>query len=178
MKILYRLDVLNEHIGRLVSWLIWIGAAILVYEVVMRYAMNSPTSWAHGYTQRIFGSYFILLGTFTLLRRGHVRIDLFLRAEGTRTRAVQDIFNYGMLLIWMLALAYEGWAFLQESILWEEVDESGLGHPLWPPKLMLFLGASLMAVQAVVEIIHSALVLLRLDAGVQRSISENEGVQT
>lgn len=153
MQILYRVDVLNEYIGRLVSWLIWIGAAILVYEVVMRYAVNSPTSWAHGYTQRIFGSYFILLGTFTLLRRGHVRIDLFLRAEGTRTRAVQDIFNYGMLLIWMLALAYEGWGFLRESILWAEVDESGLGHPLWPPKLMLFVGG------------HCQLICTHLNAG-------------
>lgn len=148
-------DWINDRIGRAVSFLIWVGAAVLVWEVVSRYIFDAPTIWAHGYTQRIFGCYFILIGAFTLLRGSHVRIDIFLPEKGCRRRAALDLLNYLMLLIWGAALTYEGWAFFQEALLWNEMDDSALGHPLWPIKLCLMLGAALISLQAVAEIIRS-----------------------
>jgi len=155
--ILSSIDRLNDTVGKMVSFLVWIGAAILVWEVVSRYAFGAPTIWAHGYTQRVFGSYFIMLGAFTLVRGGHVRIDIFLANRGTRRRAVLDVLNYSMLLIWGAALTYEAWYFLQESLLWGEVDDSALGHPLWPIKLCLLLGSGLITLQAIAEIIRAAI---------------------
>lgn len=160
MAILRLIDRLNEGIGRIVSFLVWIGAAVLVWEVVARYVFGAPTVWAHGYTQRIFGSYFILLGAFTLLRGGHVRIDILLATQGTRKRAALDMLNYVMLLIWGLALTWEAWNFLQEALLWNEIDDSALGHPLWPIKLCLVIGAALISLQAVVELVRSLVALI------------------
>ena len=48
------IDRLNGFLGRLVSYAIWIGMAVVVCEVVMRYVFNAPTVWAQGYAQRIF----------------------------------------------------------------------------------------------------------------------------
>ena len=160
MAFLVWIDRINEGIGRAVSFLVWIGAAVLVWEVVSRYAFGAPTVWAHGYTQRIFGSYFILLGAFTLVRGDHVRIDLFLAAPGTRKRAALDLLNYALLLIWGLALTYEGWNFFQEALLWDEVDDSALGHPLWPIKLCLVVGAALISVQAIAETLRAVIGLV------------------
>lgn len=149
------IDRVNDRIGKIVSFLIWVGAAVLVWEVVSRYVFNAPTIWAHGYTQRIFGSYFILIGAFALLRGSHVRIDIFLPAKGGRRRAALDLLNYLMLLIWGSALTYEGWAFFQDALLWNQKDDSALGHSIWPIKLCLVIGAGLISVQAVAEIIRS-----------------------
>ncbi|MBW5802092.1 TRAP transporter small permease subunit, partial [Halomonas elongata] len=33
--------------GRLAAWLVFVAMAISVYEVIMRYAFASPTSWVH-----------------------------------------------------------------------------------------------------------------------------------
>jgi len=153
-------DRINDWIGRMVSFLVLVGAAILVWEVVSRYIFDAPTMWAHGYTQRVFSSYFILVGAFALLRGSHVRVDLFLPAEGSRKRAALDLLNYIMLLIWGAALTYEGWAFFQEALLWNEVDDSALGHPLWPIKLCLVVGAGLISIQAATEIIRAAIGLI------------------
>ena len=62
-----------------------------------------------------------------------------------------------MLLIWAAALSYEGWTFFLESWIWNERDENALAHPLWPPKLALFLGSVLIATQGLVELIYALL---------------------
>lgn len=160
MTALLWIDWINDRIGRGVSFLVWIGAVVLVWEVISRYVFGAPTIWAHGYTQRIFGSYFILIGAFAMLRGAHVRIDIFLPTKGGRKRAALDLLNYLMLLIWGLALAYEGWAFFQEALLWDEVDDGALGHPLWPIKLCLVIGAAMISTQAFAEIIRTIITLI------------------
>lgn len=155
MKYLVWIDRLNLLVGRLVSYAVWVGAAVLVFEVVSRYAFDSPTIWAHGYTQRIFACYFILIGAYTLLKDGHVRVDIFLVNRGPRSRALLDALNYGFLLIWCSALTYEGWNFFQEALLWNEKDDSALAHPLWPVKLCLVVAAGLITLQALAGLLRS-----------------------
>ncbi|MFU8899171.1 MAG: TRAP transporter small permease subunit, partial [Roseinatronobacter sp.] len=80
MILLKGIDKLNAAIGKAISLLILVGIVVLCYEVVARYIFGQPTLWAHGYTQRIFGSYFVLVGAYTLLRKDHVRVDILLNA--------------------------------------------------------------------------------------------------
>ncbi len=149
------IDRLNGALGRAVSYAIWIGMVVVVYEVVMRYAFNVPTVWAQGYAQRIFAAYFILIGAYTLIQRGHVRIDLFLGEPSTRRRALLDIINYTVLLIWMAALVWEGWQYFMDAWRFGERDDGALGHPMWPVKLSLFVGVVLMALQGVAELMRA-----------------------
>ena len=65
-KVLAAIDKASEISGKLVSYLVWIGALMLAWEVIGRYSFQAPTAWAHGYSQRIFGSYFVMVGAFTL----------------------------------------------------------------------------------------------------------------
>ena len=56
------IESFNLAIGKLCSFAVFIGMAIVIYEVIARYAFNAPSVWAPGYTQRIFAGYFILIG--------------------------------------------------------------------------------------------------------------------
>jgi len=151
---------LNSFLGKLVSYAIWIGMAVVVYEVVMRYVFNAPTVWAQGYAQRIFAGYFILIGAYTLIQRGHVRVDLFLTNRSARGRAFLDIINYSVLLIWTAALTYEGLFFLQDAWKWSERDDGALGHPMWPVKLALLVGVAMMSLQGLAELLRAIATLL------------------
>lgn len=155
MKALVWIDRLNLLIGKVVSVAVWVGAAVLVWEVVSRYVFDHPTIWAHGYTQRIFACYFILIGAYTLLKDGHVRVDIFLVNRGPRGRALLDALNYTFLLIWCGAMTYEGWNFFQEALLWNEKDDSALAHPLWPVKLCLVIASGLVSLQAFAGLVRS-----------------------
>lgn len=159
------IDRLNATVGRMVSYAIWIGMVIVVYEVVMRYAFNAPTVWVQGYAQRLFAAYFILIGAYTLIQRGHVRVDLLLNGRSKRWTAFLDLINYAVLLLWTAALAYEGWFYFHDAWRFGERDESALGHPMWPVKLALLVGVVMMAMQGLAELIRAAVRLVRPGAG-------------
>ncbi len=168
MGLLAWIDRINIWFGKAISYLIWIGIGIIVLEVVLRYVFNAPTVWGPGYTQRIFGSYFILIGAYTLIRGGHVRVDLLLNTRSPRWNAFLDLLNYVVLVIWAAALTYEGWYYFEEAWRFSEVDDSALRHPMWPVKLALFVGVTLITLQGIVEIIRSSVLVVRPDVDVKR----------
>jgi TRAP-type mannitol/chloroaromatic compound transport system permease small subunit len=153
--VLKAIESITNWSGKIVSYLVWIGAIMLSWEVVARYWFNAPTVWAHGYSQRLFGTYFILIGAFTLLRGGHVRVDLITSRFSLRTRKLFDLLNYGFLILWAVVLIREGWLFFLDSWSMREVDEMVLAHPVYPFKFMILLGSVLILLQGVVSVIKT-----------------------
>lgn len=154
-------DRISEWSGKIVSFVIYIGILMLVFEVVARYFFDSPTIWAHGYSQRLFGSYFILVGAFTLLKDAHVRVDIIYQRFSLRVRAMLDIFNYALLILWTSVLVKEGITFFLNS--WEirEVDEMALAHPVYPVKFLLVVGVALILLQGITKIMMSCITLVK-----------------
>ena len=148
-KVLHLINSVSEYSGKIVSFLVWAGALVLAYEVVARYLFNSPTVWVHGYSQRIFATYFILIGAFTLLKGGHVRVDILtLMFSSYRVRKAFDLINYAFLIFWGGFLVKEGWRLFLTSWKIKEIDEMVLGHPIYPFKFILVVGALLITLQA------------------------------
>lgn len=169
MILLNLIDRINIAIGKGVSYLIWAGIVVLCYEVVARYVFGQPTLWAHGYTQRIFGAYFVLVGAYTLIKRDHVRVDILLNTRSPRVNAGLDLLNYAFLILWGVILTREGWLFFDDAWSFNERDDSALGHPMWPIKLALFLGAGLITLQGIAEAVRSLVLLINPHADVKRS---------
>ena len=140
-KILRIIDSISEWSGKICSFLVYAGIIMLVFEVVARYFFDSPTVWAHGYSQRLFGSYFVLVGAYTLLQNGHVRIDIIYQRFSLRKRAFFDLINYLMLLIWSFVLIKEGSSFFASSWAIREADEMVLAHPIYPVNFFSSLGS-------------------------------------
>ena len=155
MRLLHWIDQASTLVGKTASYAIWIGMVFVCYEVVMRYVFSSPTVWVQGYMQRLFGAYFILVGAYTLVQRGHVRVDLILVNASPRRTALLDMLNYAALLIWMVALSFEAWLFLVDSWRFNERDETALGYSLWPIKLALLIGVVLMGLQGLAELVRA-----------------------
>ncbi len=154
-QFLRTIDRISDWAGILSSYLVFIGIFILSFEVVARYFFDAPTVWAHGYSQRIFGSYFVLVGAYTLLNNGHVRVDIIYQQFSLRKRAFLDFVNYSLLLIWSFVLIKEGWMFFMSSFLIREADEMVLAHPVYPVKFLLFIGAGLITLQGINRLIVS-----------------------
>lgn len=160
-KFLMITNSLSEWSGKIFSFLIYFGIAVLLFEVISRYCFNSPTVWAHGYCQRIFGSYFILIGAYTLLQNGHVRVDVLYRRFSLRKRAFLDVINYVLLLVWSCVLVEEGIRFFATSWAIRETDEMVLAHPIYPVKFLLVVGAVLITLQGLNQLFLSVHVLVK-----------------
>jgi len=148
-RFLTTVDEISEWSGRISSYLVWVGIIMLSWEVIARYCFNAPTVWAHGYSQRIFGSYFVLVGAYTLLHNGHVRVDVVYNQFSFRGKKVLDLVNYGFLLLWSSVMIIEGWTFFLSSLEVGECDEMVLAHPVYPVKFVLLVGFVLIALQAI-----------------------------
>lgn len=171
-KIFQAFDSFSEKFGKVVSFIVWIGAIILFIEVFLRYFFNAPTVWAHGYTQRFFGSYFVLIGAFTLVNKGHVRVDVIINRFPFRARKLMDMLNMGMLLVWCFVLTYEGWAFFINSWKVREVDQSALAHPVYPVKFILVIGVVMMGLQGLSHLCQDFLDFIEGEPAKDKSLSE------
>ena len=160
-KFLRIINSISDWSGRIVSYFVYFGIVMLVFEVIARYFFGSPTVWAHGYSQRLFGSYFILVGAYTLLKGGHVRVDILYQRFSFRKRAFLDIINFSLLLIWSSVLVKEGISFFINSWTVRETDEMVLAHPVYPVKFLLVVGAILITLQGLNQLIVSVIELFR-----------------
>ena len=147
------IEGISEYSGKAASWIVYMGIFMLSLEVVSRYFFNSPTVWAHGYTQRLFGSYFILIGAFTFIHQGHVRIDIIQGRCTGRGKTAFDIVNCLFLIVWSGVLIPTSWGFFLKSYRVREVDEMVLAHPIYWVKFLLFMGMLLIFLQGVSELI-------------------------
>ena len=107
------IDRLNEAVGRVVSIVAVIFAAIIIYDVFMRYAMNAPTRWAFDVTKQLYGFYFVMLGGYALRHQAHVRVDLVTeRLRPVTRRWVEVVPLDGQVVVADLLWEVDRWIFV------------------------------------------------------------------
>lgn len=152
-KFIYGVDQLSRTIGHVFSWCVVVLIAGTVYEVLMRYALNDPTSWAFDFSYICYGALFFMAGAYTLSRGGHVRCDVFYRLLSVRRQAMVDLvlyvfFYFPGILALVVYGAIDGYDSMHLS---ESSINSPAGVPIWPMKMLVPFGATLLALQGLAE---------------------------
>lgn len=157
-----RLDHYVNAAGKAVSWLVFAAAAISVYEVIMRYAFNSPTSWVHETVVFLIACIFALGGPVALARDKHIRVRLIYDAVSPRARRYLDILNDVITFVFTIAMSYAAyimfWRASHSPLGGWQLERSGTSwNPPFPAliKGVILLSVAVMMVQAVLHIIHS-----------------------
>jgi TRAP-type mannitol/chloroaromatic compound transport system permease small subunit len=155
-RLILAIDQLSKTVGHAFAWCIVILTLGTTYEVVVRYALNNPTSWAFDFSYLMYGAVFYMAGAYTLSRGGHVRADMFYRLWRPRTQAVVELVLYVIFFFpGILALVYAGWLYGYDSARIFEVSvNSPAGIPIWPLKMMIPFGAGLIALQGFAEVLR------------------------
>lgn len=133
---------------------------IVSYEVVMRYIFNHPTIWALEVNQSLLCIYAALAGGYTLLRRGHVNVEIVYSRFGMRTRMVIDILTSFLFFGFIIVLLWQTWDMAFDSMMLGERSESLLGLPLYPAKISIVIGVLLILLQGLVNSIRSVIALI------------------
>ena len=155
-RFIYGVDQLSKTIGHAFAWCIVILTLGTSYEVFVRYALNNPTSWAFDFSYTMYGAMFFMAGAYTLSRGAHVRADMFYRLWRPRTQAAIELTLYILFFFpGILALVISGWSYGFDSMSIREVSvNSPAGVPIWPLKMLIPLGAGLLALQGVAEVLR------------------------
>ena len=155
-RFIYGVDQLSKSIGHAFAWCIVILTLGTCYEVFVRYVLNAPTSWAFDMSYTLYGGLFFMAGAYTLSRGGHVRADMFYRLWRPRTQASVELVLYILFFFpGITALVYSGWGYGFDSMKILEVSvNSPAGVPIWPLKMLIPVGASLLTLQGVAEVLR------------------------
>jgi len=159
------IDSLSLWSGKMVAWLVIPNVLALVYEVIARYILKSPTIWSYEVTYFFYGTHFLLGAAYTLLIKAHIRIDVIYMHLPPRGKAIVDIIGYLTLFFpVMIVLIYAGAEFTIQS--WEMGEKSGLSpwRPhLYPYKAVLLVSFICLFLQGISEFLRSITILLRGD---------------
>jgi len=153
--LLRAVDRLNQFLGLSVSHFYLVCACITAYEVIMRYFFNAPTLWGFEVVMVVCASAWVLSGPYVTMRRAHIAITVLYQYTSGRTRWWLDLFILLVTLIAMLMLCYAVWGAMYAAV--STVERSGSSFNSPEPmvlKTLLFAGASLYALQTVVNLIR------------------------
>lgn len=149
------IDAASTATGWLGGWLIVPMTLAVSYEVAARYAFNAPTVWAYDLTYMLYGAQFMLAASYTLLKGGHIRTDVFYERWSSATRARIDAVSYvffffpGMLFV-LYAGGVEAWSSWQIG---ERSDWTPWRPILYPLKAVIPLTALLLVLQGFSELV-------------------------
>jgi TRAP-type mannitol/chloroaromatic compound transport system permease small subunit len=86
-KLCKSIDSINEMVGRVAAWATAVVVLVVFVDVVMRYLFNTSYVFTQEMEWHLFGFIFLMGAGATLLKDGHVRVDIFYQRYGHRGRA-------------------------------------------------------------------------------------------
>lgn len=148
------INKLNERVGVMTSYLVLPLVLVVVWEVVMRYVFNAPTSWGFEATTFIYGVHFALGFSYAHLHNGHVSIDVFESKLPHKPRTILRLLtnliiflpSVGMLTFASVIYAADSWQN------WERASTSW-GPPIYPFKTLMAIGFLLLFLQGAAKLI-------------------------
>jgi TRAP-type mannitol/chloroaromatic compound transport system permease small subunit len=157
LKAIRALDAVSAWSGKVVQWIVIPLMLALGYEVIARYALNAPTIWAYDLSYMLYGGHFMLGAAYALLRKDHIRTDVFYSTWPVRRQAAVDATLYlGFFFPGLVFFLLAGWDAAYHSWSIGETSEVSVWRPvLYPFKAVLPVTAVLLLVQGVSEFLKS-----------------------
>lgn len=160
LQIAEKIDIWVSKLGEIVSIILLITVAATVIEVISRYFFNSPTAWAYEIEMFTCGVLYVLVGAYVLQKDGHVGVDMFYRNMPRKWQLIMNILViYPLILVMMVLLVYIGFKFAWSSYIIKERSYTNWAPLLWPVKVSLPIGSTLMVLQLFSKIIRDIYIL-------------------
>lgn len=149
------IDRISRFFGILAAILVALACTISAGNALSRYALDLSSNAFLEIQWQMFAATFLLGAPYVLKLNEHVRVDLFYGSLSARGKLWVDVIGYVVFFFpvcfIMLEMAYP-WAYT--SYLEGEISANAGGLPVWPAKLLLPFGFSLLALQGLAEFIR------------------------
>ncbi len=157
MKILKLIDKLSQWTGTVSAWIVIPLMLIVLHEVVMRHFFNAPTGWGYDMCWMLFAAQFMIGGAYTLLHKGHIRIDIVYNILSPRGKLIYDTVLYAVVILPVMVLFT--WAGVRfASYAWsagEKLSTTNWFFPSGPSKTIISVAFFLLGLQCLAELIRN-----------------------
>ncbi len=154
LRISALIDRLNEQVGKLVYWLVLAAVLISAGNAIVRKVFNASSNAYLELQWYLFSAVFLFCAGYTLLKNEHVRIDVIAGRLSRRAQAWIDVFGTLLFLLPMaLAFIWLSWPVFVRTYVHGEISTNAGGLLIWPARLLVPIGFSLLALQGVSELV-------------------------
>jgi TRAP-type mannitol/chloroaromatic compound transport system permease small subunit len=154
LKISRLIDALNERVGRLVYWLVLAAVLLSAGNAIVRKLFNMSSNSLLEAQWYLFSAVFLLCSGYTLLRNEHVRIDVIVGRLSTKAQTWIDILGTIFFLLPMaLLFIYLSWPVFVRTFTHNEISTNAGGLVIWPARLLVPIGFTLLSLQGLSELI-------------------------
>jgi len=155
-KIMQAIDWWSEYSGRYVSWIALGLTFFMGFNVLSRYAFDKPINGEFDLSLYFYCFHFLLGGTWVLLHRANVRVDIICNRWPPRARAVLELVFYIVFFFWYVGtVMIFSWFNLASSCSsWELSHQTPLMPPLCPMRIMIFVAFTGLFLEGIMEFIR------------------------
>jgi len=148
------IDRINEFIGRNIAWLVLAAVLISAGNATIRKMFDmSSNAWLE-VQWYLFGAVFLLAAAYTLQKNEHIRIDFISNMLTKRTRDWIDLICHIVFLLpFTMLITYLAFPWVLKSMNSGEISANAGGLILWPAKILVLIGFTLLTLQGFSEII-------------------------
>lgn len=147
-------DSVNKWVGYIICYLVVAMMLTGVYEVAMRYFFNRPTIWVWEMNGLLLCVFVALGGGYTLLVRGHVRVDIVYDFLSPRAKAITDTVTSLFIFLFLGVLLWQAVDQGMLSLERLERTQTMFRPPIYLFKLILLIGILLFLLQAVANFVR------------------------
>ena len=141
--------------GRASALLILPLCIVVIYEVVMRYIFNAPTTWGFELTTFLYGMHYMLGLGYTELHNGHVKVDIVTTRINRRSSAIISIATSCIIFLpLMILLTYATGQYAYYSTVQWERNPTSWAPAVWPVKIVMALSFLLLLLEGVSKLVH------------------------
>ena len=152
-------DGFNYGLGRIMMYGIFVLMGILLWSSYNK-TFASPQIWTLEMAQFVMVGYYILGGPYALQMGANVRMDLFYAELTPRKKVWTDCITVFFLLIYLVILLWGGIESTMYSFKYGGERSPTAWRPyMWPVKVTMCIGITLMLLQAVSELFKDILFL-------------------
>jgi TRAP-type mannitol/chloroaromatic compound transport system permease small subunit len=163
LKLSRLIDALSERVGAAAIWLVLIAVVISAGNAVARKAFDASSNALLEIQWYLFTGIFLLGAGYTMLRQGHVKIDVILGRFSKRTQIKVEIFG---IVCFLFPFVYQVirlvWPLVTQAYVSGEMSENAGGLIRWPVYALIPIGFFLLGLQGFSELIKRAGFLMGL----------------
>lgn len=147
-------DKLSIFLGRVTMLMIVVLVCVMFYEVVVRYAFESPTLWANELSLWIAGMIFLVSGLYAMQQRSHIRIFLLYDVMPRPLQKVCDLISTSLIFVFAAAMIWGNYNEARDKLIRWETFGTAFDPPIPATmKPLVLLMITLIALQALMNLI-------------------------
>lgn len=161
-RFLKYIDTASRVSGNVTSWFVILQMVVTVAIVIQRYFFHRGDDWSFELSWMFYSMVFLFAFTYTLVEKGHVKVDPLFNLYPLRMRAIVDSISYLFLLVVCVAMVGYSIPFVKTAWTIKECSwHTTVGAPVYPIKTMIPIAFGLLGFQGIAALIRSLSVAIK-----------------